>query len=406
MKLLQNTVKTLLVAGAITLSIGCKKEGCTDELASNYTEDSKKDDGSCIFDTATVVAGFEYSIPTTYAFTNDAGESTVSFSGQQQRLAMLSEMVTYMKSANKAGTEIDAAVLKSMYANKDYTWTEADLNESTKNLKGKTAGDDAGVQDMFEGLMDNLAALSKDSKTKTDEKYDSAGVWVNGEKSYLQSKEGIEFGQLIEKGLMGAVFMNQLTVNYFGKVGDDATTVSEGKTYSNMQHHWDEAYGYFTSEVDYVAVKDGSGTNRFWGKYAYKREAVLQSGTKIALAFRTGRAAIDAGDFDARDLAITVIRDEMEKVAAGTAIHYIKGAIADAGKPTLLNHQLSEAKAFIYGLNFGYNSINGLSISSAEIDAVLALIGDDHGKIEIEKLKEAIDLLASKTGLTSVKESL
>lgn len=45
----KTTLKYALVAGMIALSVSCKKEGCTDETATNYNEDAKKDDGSCIY---------------------------------------------------------------------------------------------------------------------------------------------------------------------------------------------------------------------------------------------------------------------------------------------------------------------------------------------------------------------
>lgn len=39
-----------LLAIAIVGVVGCQKEGCTDETATNYDADAKKDDGSCVFE--------------------------------------------------------------------------------------------------------------------------------------------------------------------------------------------------------------------------------------------------------------------------------------------------------------------------------------------------------------------
>ena len=52
----------------------------------NYDEKAKKDDGTCIESPA-------YTVPTTYSFTDNSGNSTVDFSGQTQRLDQLSELV-------------------------------------------------------------------------------------------------------------------------------------------------------------------------------------------------------------------------------------------------------------------------------------------------------------------------
>lgn len=348
-----------------------------------------------------------YQIPTTYVFVDGSSQSTVNFDGQKQRLEMLSEMVIYMKTANTLGTTVSATQLKNMYANNGYTWTDAPglgMTGSTKQLKDKTAEGDIGIQAMFENYMDSVAYISSLNFSNSTETYGQAGVWTNGTKSYLMGGNGFEYGQLIEKGLMTAVFMNQMTVNYLGTLADDDnTTPLSGKTYTEMQHHWDEAFGYFSSEIDYPT----NGTDRFWGKYAQGSvEALLGAGTNIMNAFLKGRAAIDNNDYTTRDAQIAIIRDQMEKVCAGIAIHYLNEAKANIASPTLKNHVLSEAIAFIDGLRYGYNSINGISITSAEVDIALGYIGNDLSAVSITNLNLAIDLIASKTGLNDVKASL
>lgn len=348
-----------------------------------------------------------YQIPSTYVFLDGSNQSTVNFDGQKQRLEMLSEMVVYMKTGNTVGTTLSASQLKAMYANNAYTWADAPglgMTGSTKQLKDKTAAGDIGIQAMFENYMDSIAVHSGLNFSNSTETYGQAGVWTNGTKSYLMSGAGFEYGQLIEKGLMCAVFMNQMTVNYFGTLADDDnTTPLAGKTYTEMQHHWDEAFGYFTSEIDYPT----NGTDRFWGKYAQgSNEALLSTGTNIMNAFLKGRAAIDNNDYATRDAQITIIRDQIEKVCAGTAIHYLNEAKANITNPTIKNHVLSEAIAFIDGLRYGYNSINGVSITSAEIDMALGYIGNDFNSVTITNLNLAIDLIASKTGLNDVKAAL
>lgn len=348
-----------------------------------------------------------YQIPSTYVFLDGSNQSTVNFDGQKQRLEMLSEMVVYMKTGNTVGTTLSASQLKAMYANNAYTWADAPglgMTGSTKQLKDKTAAGDIGIQAMFENYMDSIAVHSSLNFSNSTETYGQAGVWTNGTKSYLMSGTGFEYGQIIEKGLMCAVFMNQMTVNYLGTLADDDnTTPLAGKTYTEMQHHWDEAFGYFTSEIDYPT----NGTDRFWGKYAQgSNEALLSTGTNIMNAFLKGRAAIDNNDYATRDAQITIIRDQIEKVCAGTAIHYLNEAKANITNPTIKNHVLSEAIAFIDGLRYGYNSINGVSITSAEIDMALGYIGNDFNSVTITNLNLAIDLIASKTGLNDVKAAL
>lgn len=404
--------KFVLFAGAATLALtSCKKEGCTDETANNYSEEAKKDDGSCVY------PNDSYPVPSTYTFKRN-GASTVSFSGQTQRLNMLSEITTYLKTANTAGTVIDAQIIKNMYANDSYTWADADglgLTESSKQLKNKTAygvaggNPDAGVQGMFNDYINEIAAISAStvagSETGTA---GTSGIWPNdGVKGpYLMNGNGMEHVQLIEKGLMCAVFMNQMTVNYLAAIDqDDNITMVDsaaGKYYTKMEHHWDEAYGYFTAAIDFPTA----GADRFWGKYADGREDVIQSATKIMNAFLNGRTAIINKDYTLRDAQVVIINDEIERVSAGTAIHYLNSAKSNITNNTARNHVLSEAYAFLNGLKYGYNAINSTGMTISEINTAIGHIGTDFNAVTIANINDCIDLIASKTGLESVKSQL
>ncbi len=409
--------KMALIVGALSIAaISCKKEGCTDETATNYSEEAKKDDGSCVYDDHDHDHD-KMEVPSTYVFSRD-GNSTVSFSGQTQRLEMLSEITSYMKTANTAGNEVLAEQLKDMYSNTGFSWTDGSnlgLTGSSKQLKSKTAygiaggSPDTGVQAMFEGYMDELATISGTTVTGIEDGAPGvSGVWPNdGVKGpYLMDGNGIEFVQLIEKGLMCAVFMNQMTVHYLGGIDQDDNEVAvdetAGKYYTEMEHHWDEAFGYFTSAINFPA----SGTDRFWGKYASGREAVIQSGTKIMDAFLKGRTAIVNKDYTTRDSQATIINDEIERACAGTAIHYLNSAKANITSSTARNHVLSEAYAFLNGLKYGYNAINSKGMTTSEIDTALGYFGTDFNAMTIADMNNCIDLIASKTDLESVKSQL
>jgi hypothetical protein len=342
--------------------VSCKKEGCMDEMAPNYDEKAKKDDGSC---------EAYYAIPSTYAFSDASGASTVSYTGQTDRMNMLSEMVTYLKTANgpdKSGTNatLDAQKLKDMFSNSGTPgWTGTGVGSSTKNLKSKTASET--IQAQFETWMDGVAAASAS----------------NTESAYFQSADGMEWTQLIEKGLMGACFAYQITENYLtdNKIGAtvDNLTPEAGDAYTDMEHHWDEGYGYFTDAVDYPL----SGDNRFWGKYANK-DYMNGLGAEIATAFKTGRAAINASrlaggtglDFHADVLAQRdIIVSKVNRMAAGMAIHYLldtKASVAAGESQNSINHAMSEAYAFMYGLH----TLNG-GAWATDIAAMLTLIAAD-----------------------------
>lgn len=387
------------VMGLLTLA-SCNREGCTDSAATNYDDNADSDDGTCNY---AVVA------PDDYAFFDSEGNLTVSFDGQKQRQYMLSEMTTYMKSANTPGDAVDGSVLLSMYANDGYVWDDEEnleMTGSSKQLRNKTAGGDETIIAMFEGFMTDLAAASATTVADvTDGGAGTTGVVLsttNPAKQYLQNGQGQEWTQLIEKGLMGACFYYNISSVYLapGKMDVDNENIVDGKFYTTMEHHFDEAYGYFTMAADYPTT----GTDKFWAKYAFNLDdSPLNSASKLSAAFRLGRAAIVANDMTLRDQQIEVIREELELVAGGTAIHYLNGAIENFGDDALRNHELSEAKAFIMALPYGANTSVDLAASNTMLDN----LGDDFYNVTTGSITDARDAIAAALGISaSVAEGL
>ena len=299
-------------------------------------------------------------------------------------------MVTYLKTANNdASVTLSATDLLAMYDNSYTGWSDASLVGNGKQLKSKTALGDAGIQSMFEGWMNAAAAATPSSNT-----------------SYLQDASGLEWTQMIEKGLMGACFISQMTSNYLAGIStDDNTTIIDGKYYTEMEHHWDEAYGYFTDAPDYPT----NGTDRFWGKYANKSylEDNIGSATDIATAFRTGRAAIAAGNIDDALAQAEIIKTESKQMVAGMALHYLNDVKAQVASGTTdqssINHSMSEALAFIFGIQFVTDSPD---ISSSDVMALVSQIeayvaGFSQNTMSINAV---IDQVAAAAGLSDKKD--
>lgn len=372
----------LLFASVFALSItSCAKKGCTDPTAANYDSIAEEDDGNC---------DYTYNVPSEYVFTDGDGNSTVSYSGQTARMDMLSEMVSYLKTANNdPAVTLSATDLLAMYDNSYNGWSDADLVGNGKQLKSKTALDDAGIQSMFEGWMNAAAAATPSSNT-----------------SYLQDASGLEWTQVIEKGLMGACFASQMTSNYLAGISsDDNTTIEDGKYYTEMEHHWDEAYAYFTDAPDYPT----NGTDRFWGKYANKSylEDNIGSATDIATAFRTGRAAIASGNMSDVLAQAEIIKTETKQMVAGMALHYLNDVKAQISSGTAdqssINHSMSEALAFIFGIQF---ITDNPDMSSADVMALVnqiepSVAGFSQNTMNINTV---IDQVAAAAGLTYKKD--
>ena len=393
MKFTKNTI--LLATAMLFVLTGCKKEGCTDSTATNYDADAKKDDGSCTYSTTTTPS---YTTPATYDFTDANNMNTVSYGGQTDRMNMLSEMVSYLKTANGSdengsNATLDATRLHAMYSNDaGANWTGTGVGDSGKDLESKTAGSST-IQMQFKDWMSDAAAATPGSQ--------------NG---YLVDSSGFEWTQLIEKGLMGACFAYQITENYLtdNKIGVtvnnlDASDTAAGKYYTSMEHHWDEGYGYFADNNNY-----DSSSNRFWTKYANK-SYMNGLGAEIAEAFRTGRAAITAsriagGDgltYHADVLAQRdIIVSKVNRMAAGMAIHYlydVKNSVNSGASTNDVNHSMSEAYAFMYGLH----TLNGGAWAS-DIAGMLTMIdGNLQGFIASEaSIDGTIAAIAQLAGIT------
>ncbi|MBR9861593.1 DUF4856 domain-containing protein [bacterium] len=337
-----------------------------------------------------------YDIPETYNFEN------VSYDGQIQRLSQFLELKALMKTG-AAGTELDKTRLNAMYANDAANAMWSGTYDESKQMKNKTF---ESVQQTFVALLNNLAEASKSDSAAAEGRAGVAST-LDQANSYLLDANGVELAQLFEKGLMGALMYYQICEVYTGdaKMNVDNTTVEPGEG-TAMEHHWDEAFGYFGVPKDFPMNTDNTA---FWGSYSKSRNELLGSNQKIMDAFLKGRAAISNGDLETRDVAITELEEELELVAAGSAIHYLNAAISGYDDFARRAHVLSEAAGFIYSLQF--NSAG--QVSKSDVESFLTLIGGNSDVLLLNfynvskaDLMDARDQLASKAGLESIKEQL
>ncbi|MCD6063870.1 MAG: hypothetical protein K0R82_1781 [Flavipsychrobacter sp.] len=303
------------------------------------------------------------------------GNTSVDFGGQKTRIAMMKEMDVYMK---KGLTQnLEAQVLKNMFANQGNAFNDAALNAATdKTILSKTAAsftnatERGAEQQRFNGYFDAIAIAS--SQRANVAVAGKAGLLDN---KYLVDEKGFEYGQFIQKGLIGAMLLDQVSNIYLGteKQAADNNTVVSGKNYTQLEHHWDEAYGYLTQN-EYFPKKDpNDGTKwleSYLGSYARQVGATTGGPEAIYMAFLTGRAAIVNKDMAKRDAQIATIRTSLEKAIATIAVSYLnkaKTATTDGAK----FHALSEGYGFVYSLRYAYNT----KINKAKSDELLNILG-------------------------------
>jgi hypothetical protein len=377
--------KTLLISVLLIGAVACKKEGCVDPAASNYSEEADKDDGTC-----TYPAEDAYTIPSTYAFTDANGNSTVSYSGQTDRSNQLREMVTLMKSGN--ATTVSAQDLKDMFENTGDNGNGNFSFTSSKQLKSKCFTADVS---MFESWLDSLAVSSQSNGTQASN--GQAGtVTTNTGSVYLVNANGVEYVQLIEKGLMGAVFMYQALNVYFGsgKMDVDNTAAEDpanGKYYTEMEHHFDEAFGYFGVDTDFPSTIPSD----FWGKYCNKQDPTLNCNADMMDNFLKGRAAITNNVLADRDAAITALRTEWERISAEQAIDYLEGAIANFGTDEAKYlHELAEAYAFAWNLR--YAPVETRRMTPTEHTALMDQFKENFWNMTVSDLNAIISTIEAK----------
>jgi len=348
--------------------------------------------------TTTTVDDDGYSIPTTYNFSRN-GATTVDFSGQTARLDMFDELSNYLKQGND-GVTLSSTVMLNMFRNENSPFAEASLNTSTKDMASKTFSLDVGT---FEQYFLNAAAASISANDTASN--GQAGISYNADfsKHYLVDANGVEWRQVIVKQLMGALLYYQATSVYLGedKIGGTVnnTDIVEGKNYTTMEHHFDEAFGYFGVSVDFPSVTTGA---RYHGSYANQRNAVLGSNVKLMNAFLKGRAAIANKDMAAKESAIATIKTEWELVIAGSAIHYLNEAVANFGDDAIRSHVLSECLGFVKSLKYNIDK----TISDTDIANVETKIGTNFYNVTIADLNNAKATLVTAFGLTAEADQL
>jgi len=365
---------TIALTTVIALS-SCKKEGCTDESAINYNSKAKKDDSSCEYPSTEPA----YTVPSTYSFTDVNGNSTVSFTGQTERLNQLEELVLKIKTG---GTGIlNAQDLRDMFANTGGNGNGNFSFTSTKQLRDKTFSLDVSI---IEALLNDAATASIDNASAASD--GQAGVLTSGTSSYLFDANGRDMAEMVEKSVMGAVFMYQALNVYFGdgKMSVDNTTavnIGTGEYYTAMEHHWDEAFGYFGVDLNFPTMP----ATRFWGEYCENQNATLNSNADMMNNFLKGRAAIGGNVIVDRDAAITAIRTEWEDISANQAIAYLNSAVGYFGNDEAkFLHVLSEAYGFAWNLRYAAETTRRMSVS--EHANLMSLFGTNFWSLTVADL--------------------
>lgn len=356
--------------------------------------------------------------PASFTFQRD-GESTVSFGGQTTRLKMGDEILSAFKDETNT-----AAKIQAMYAHVEGAadFEDADLNASDKSVRSKTAAS----TDFFSSNATDQALIRADFdefiNAQVTEVFPNwavaavtgtAGQIADGSSTRYVSAKGLEYNQAFNKGLIGGLTVDQVLNNYLStavldeadnRANNDDGVVAEGKVYTTMEHKWDEAYGYaYGLNVDAANPNADLGADSFLNKYIGRVEGDTDFAgiaDEIFQAFKLGRAAIVAKQYDVRDEQAEVIKKKISEIVGIRAVFYLQQAKAPLAEETPAYgsafHDLSEGYGFIYSLQFTRkpNSADPY-FTKAEVDAFLVDLMDDGANGLWDVTPETLDTIAT-----------
>lgn len=398
------------IQGMILLIIGVSTfSACTKKEDNNVTPGSTKIEA-----------------PTTYTFESrfESGISSISYTGQVVRNLLVQDIKHLIDDAAAAATppaDLKAQILK-LYDHKDAdnlesitkgkhnaTFTETFYAKiaTGKDVPGKISdasviGYNQTADALLRSWIDKIDANIKAGKT--------------GKDIYIDATTRLDYNQLINKVLLGALTYYQGSGFYLNRIGDEDNTVARQKTgkpadpFTVMEHVFDEGYGYFGSARDYSSFsddalaaknglsfyKDANGDSKvdFASEYNFgfsrnagKRDrggAQKTDFTKdIFDAFLKGRTAItNKEDFaTVIEPQVKIAAQTWEKVIAATIVHYINDTKSDMENvgtaneniPNLAKHW-AEMKGFLVNLQYG--SAKYKLMTDATLTQIQNLVGN------------------------------
>lgn len=372
-------------------------------------------------------------VPPTYDFTRN-GLTTVSFSGQTIRLAMATELITAMLDIEQSTKKH----LLELYNHKTAEGLDADpfqfayLNNSERSIREKVAAsldyfsENTAEGEAIQQLLEDWIATQAEEVFPLAKKAavpGQAGVLPDGLFPRYLDRTGIEYKELVLNSLVGALMTDQALNKYlsashldFGnsRKNNDRLVLVTGNNFTNMEHEWDEAYGYVyglsknAAHPNQYIGKDDQFLNHYVGEVNRDPDFAGVAET-IFNAFKRGRAAIVAQRYDIRDEQADILRKEISRVIAINAVHFLEqGKLAiNPNNPNYGSafHYLSKAYGAIFSLRFTRDPVlNGPYFSKAEVDSFLTEMLNDGAygfwDVKVSTLNDISEAIADRFDFT------
>ena len=248
-------------------------------------------------------------MPTTYDISGSYAPG--AYNGQKRRIAQLQEIVDSSRN-EPISWDLKAAIANTQLNQFASTAAQGNSNLRTKIDELNFDNGNTSVADLFADLADSLT-LSSQANFAVSASNGTAGMITTGSKKRHVSANGLEFAQLLEKGLYGALLYDQMVDDYLRPVqagainssGNNETAVGSdyGSEGTARQHAFDEAFGYLAANsATYPNSSNTSnGDGLFIANYTFDFSDEIETAfginpsKKLMDAFIFGRSVLKAG---------------------------------------------------------------------------------------------------------------
>lgn len=210
------------------------------------------------------------------------------------------------------------------------------------------------------------------------------GIHIGDVNIAFANEKGLVVAEMFNGIIWGGIYLDKiLNVHLNDSLYKDSrlrteherTALLPGRNYTELEHHWDLAYGYYQYWLPYV---QGSGL-----------PLLRESRIKLYNAFARGRLALTEYRYDEVLQQLQVIRAELSKVAAVRAMNLLVSDITVGNLDEDINNALvflSQACGAVYGLQFTVQESGKPHLSYEQVKAYINELTAGKGLWEKQRL--------------------
>ncbi|MDO4880865.1 MAG: DUF4856 domain-containing protein [Capnocytophaga sp.] len=211
------------------------------------------------------------------------------------------------------------------------------------------------------------------------------GINISDPNRAYVNEKGLAVADVFQYSIMGAIYLDKILNYHLDEYFFDNqeliekhqnVTLPAGRNYTELEHHWDLAYGYYD----------------FWKNLAQPEGIPLlkESEKKIFNAFVQGRLELGRYRYEDMKTQIRIIREELSKVAVARAMNFLLSentlANLEEGSGSDAFATISKGYGLIYALQFARKANGETYFSYNEIKNILAKMQQGQGFWDKNKL--------------------